>query len=306
MNRLREYQAINIGLAAWQTCGTETVARVLGVTARGIFLLTPAHRILFVSAEPWRSPLTINLNRLCDYWRAAEIGSTAQLSTARLFFPAIEFAISLSADGVWQAPSPVLRMLSQTEQRTRLQSIVREVVSRRGHAGLVGLLPYLTELPDALALSVEQAALLERLLGIRRGVQYNDAARVLDGLTGLLGQGRGLTPSGDDVVMGWLLMAARPMGVPSSRRFQSSAGNENMLKHVATSIVTAAYQGTTAISANLIECAADGQGDERLIAVVDGIATGSTSIDECTECVLGWGSSSGIDALVGMALAITL
>ena len=70
-------------------------------------------------------------------------------------------------------------------------------------------------------------------------------------------------------------------------------------------VIEAAYRATTTISANLIECAAAGQGDERLITVVDGIATGSASIDECVECVLDWGSSSGIDALVGMAIAVT-
>ena len=59
----------------------------------------------------------------------------------------------------------------------------------------------------------------------------------------------------------------------------------------------------TTISANLIECAIDGQGDERLIAAGDSIIVGSTAIDECVAGLLDWGSSSGIDALIGMALA---
>jgi hypothetical protein len=69
-------------------------------------------------------------------------------------------------------------------------------------------------------------------------------------------------------------------------------------------VIAAAYQKTTTISANLIECAAAGQADERLIAVVEGIAAGSTAWETCVEHVLGWGSSSGIDALVGMTIAL--
>jgi hypothetical protein len=57
-------------------------------------------------------------------------------------------------------------------------------------------------------------------------------------------------------------------------------------------------------AANLIECAADGQGDERLVTVADGIATGSAPIDTCVDCLPVWGSSSGIDALAGMAIAV--
>ena len=69
-------------------------------------------------------------------------------------------------------------------------------------------------------------------------------------------------------------------------------------------VIEAAYQRTTTISANLIECAADGQADERLMKVVDGIVTGTPSIDECVNCILDWGNSSGIDALAGMAVAV--
>jgi hypothetical protein len=69
-------------------------------------------------------------------------------------------------------------------------------------------------------------------------------------------------------------------------------------------VIEAAYRVTTTISANLIECAADGQGDERLVTVADGIVTGRPAIEECVECVLEWGSSSGLDALAGMAIAL--
>ena len=62
---------------------------------------------------------------------------------------------------------------------------------------------------------------------------------------------------------------------------------------------------TTTISANLIECAAKGEADERLINIVDGIMTGQPSLEDCVDCVLAWGNSSGTDALIGMALTLS-
>ncbi|MFN8594852.1 MAG: hypothetical protein U0559_01515 [Anaerolineae bacterium] len=42
------------------------------------------------------------------------------------------------------------------------------------------------------------------------------------------------------------------------------------------------------------------------INVVDGIMTGKpTELTECVECLLGWGQLIGVDALIGMALALS-
>jgi hypothetical protein len=69
-------------------------------------------------------------------------------------------------------------------------------------------------------------------------------------------------------------------------------------------IVHHARQKTTTISYNLLECASEGQADERLVKALDGLFTGQFCPDECAAQLLTWGSSSGCDALVGMALAI--
>jgi hypothetical protein len=285
--------ASSVGAAAWCVAADECAARVVGVISRGMFLLAPPQRVIFVSCEQYRSPLTINLDPTCARWRAIEIGAAARFAAARLFFPSIEFSISLSEEVVWQCPPPNWAARPAVEQRQTMQAIAQRVLVQRGDVGLAALFPILMDWPAVPALSAEQSALLEQLLALRRSVQSGDNAALLAGLTAWLGQGRGLTPSGDDVAIGLLLMLAR------SPRVNTPAGNIDMLKHV----IAAAYQRTTALSANLIEYAAAGQGDERLITVADGIATGSASIDDCVDCVLGWGSSSGIEALIGMALA---
>jgi hypothetical protein len=298
--------AIYLGETAWRAASAECEARVLGTTSRGVFLLTPPQQVVFVSLERYRSPLTINLDRSVDRLRALDSGAAARFSAARLIFPSIECSISLSEAMVWQCPPPAARPRSHAEQLTTLSAIAAGVLTQRSVTGLAALLPILLAWPDAPPGPEEQSALLDRLIRLRRAAQADDSLALQTGLTGLLGQGRGLTPSGDDVVIGLLLMSARSLRLkhrtaPAQWVQVSQTGRENMLKHV----VASAYERTTTISANLIECAAGGQGDERLITVVDGIIAGSASIDECVAGVLAWGSSSGIDALVGMTIAVT-
>lgn len=280
-----------VGATAWRVAAAGCAARVMGITSRGVFLLAPPQRIVFVSIERYRSPVTITLARSCERLHAIEVGAAAQFSASRLIFPAIEFAISLSEDAVWQCPPPSGIARPRADQLQTAQAIAAGVLARRSEAGLAALLPILLDWPNTVPLSAGHSALLAQLLAVRRAVQAGDHSALLTGLTKLLGQGRGLTPSGDDVVVGVVLMLNR-------------WHTERDWAEVNRAVIEAAYRATATISANLIECAADGQGDERLIAVVDGIAAGSTSVDECVECVLNWGSSSGIDALVGMMLAV--
>jgi hypothetical protein len=263
----------------------------MGATSRGLFLLVPPQQIVFVSFEHYRSPLTINLDRRFDRLSAVETGAAVQFSDTRLIFPSIKAAIALPEDAVWHCPPPGIALRPRLEQRQTLRAIAVGILAQRGHVDPAALLPILLDWPDVHLHSAGQSALLDRLIALRRAVQVGDDSTLLAGLTRLLGQGRGLTPSGDDVTIGLLLMLNR----------WHSDQDWSTVNH---GVIKAAYRATTIISANLIECAADGQGDERLITLVDGIAAGSAPIDECVECALNWGSSSGIDVLVGVIVAL--
>ena len=130
----------------------------------------------------------------------------------------------------------------------------------------------------------------------------------------LLGRGSGLTPSGDDVIIGFLLALRRILsGAPVLRPLQTSQENDpdfeiqaNFYKEASLRIVELSRQKTTWLAAGLIESAADGQADERLVTALDGILSGSLPPDECTRRLLSYGSSSGGDTWLGVGLAFGL
>ena len=73
---------------------------------------------------------------------------------------------------------------------------------------------------------------------------------------------------------------------------------------LAPQLLPLAYQTTTTLSANLIECACQGQADERLLLALDGILCAASPPSACAAALSAWGNTSGRDALVGMALVI--
>jgi hypothetical protein len=286
------FSATSIGHAAWQTWSHDQPASVMGITSRGLFIRA-ADRVIFVSFETQHGPLTITLSQSIDQLHALNGGDMAAFSNHRLIFPTIKSTISASPADVWQAPLSVAAPCPFNQQLYTLKQLASSVTLRRPSAGFGPLLAPLLDLSSSDALPTDQATLLTNLRSLQQALRENDLARTLNKIDQLLGRGSGLTPSGDDCVLGLLLMLNRwPRGIDRAELNRR--------------VIEIAYRRTTTISANLIECSTEGQADERLIIVVDGVVTGTPSIADCVDHVLDWGSSSGIDALAGMMLAITV
>ncbi len=132
-------------------------------------------------------------------------------------------------------------------------------------------------------------------IGLLQLLKTGDLDGILAALTPLLGLGAGLTPAGDDMLLGLLL---------AYHRWGSALRPSFDVAKLSDLLNRAASQKTTLLSANLIACASQGQADERLISALDGMLTGDPAPEQCARSLSGWGSSSGCDALVGMALAI--
>jgi hypothetical protein len=142
----------------------------------------------------------------------------------------------------------------------------------------------------------ELTPVLADIRRLEQAFHKGSSQETLDIFRRLMGLGRGLTPSGDDFIMGLLLAVNRWPGL-----FGPLLG----LAELNRQVIEKAYSVTTSISANLIEGATLGYGDERLISALDGIMTGYLPAEECANNLLALGASSGIDALVGITSVMT-
>ena len=115
-------------------------------------------------------------------------------------------------------------------------------------------------------------------------------------MEGLLGWGQGLTLSGDDFLIGALLALSR-----AGYEWQAA---DSILEAAREVVTCAADDRTSSISAGLLVCAADGEAEESLVALVDHVQTGVPGEAEAQVAASSWGATSAGDALAGIGVML--
>jgi len=263
----------SLGAIARRAIAQAQDATVWGVTSRGIFLHLSSGWVIFLSNEQFRGPLTLNSNLSSRLFQNLRPGLTVNICSNRLIFNTLEIEVDTDSAVIWSALAPrTVSPASLAGRFDRLKSIYRKVRAARGDT-LSGKL------------------LSDSMIAGRPAI-----SRITTALENYLGLGEGLTPAGDDLVLGFLL---------AINRWGDLLYHDLDVHKINIAIQQAAYQKTNTLSANLIECASLGQADERLVLALDGILTGEPDPETCITHLLSWGHTSGANALTGMKLAIT-
>ena len=271
-------------------------AQVFGNTSRGIFIKTSGKWLVFLSFEQFRGPLCITFNEIDPILRYVTYGNPVRIASQSIFFPVIDMMIAIEGSEVWQPAHLSALPLGNSERHEMLVYFAQEVMSKKNGAGLVSLIPPLLGFTNIhLPLEINPGFGWAEIQQLQNSIRNKEAAHLATLLSAILGSGSGLTPSADDFTVGLLL---------ALNRWQNLLWPADRLRDLNHQVVKAAYQKTTTLSANLIECATLGLADERLINALDWIMTGVAGKPEITDHLLGWGNSSGVDAFVGMAAAL--
>jgi len=254
----------SIGSRAWQLLKVAETGTVWGITSQGIFIHLPPRGMIFLSFETYPGPLTANLEGDKLLLKDLKSGDHVNVADGRLVFSPSDHGMVWEDAETWDAPLAPVDILPSESLLELYKEIRKRIHALRG-------------------ISTPQIDLR---------LDQHEA-----GLQALLGQGSGLTPAGDDVIMGCLLTLKR-----WGNRFLPGLDIQGLSQE----LVSAAFSQTTLLSANLIECAAEGQADERLVSALDRILTGQQEIEDCAALLLAWGDSSGCAALDGMGIAFEL
>jgi hypothetical protein len=288
------YSASGLGCLAFECIQPESEGFIFGVVSRGIFIQTSTKWLLFISNEPYPGPLTINVPGIRNPGIPLDSGMQVRIASGILAFPEADLVITTQNLTPWQPKSPQPPVLSGSERQKKLLTGSRVITSTNQHAGLSLLLPLLVQMPGAEQVVIDQFPswykIILNLAQDGAGIQSPSV------LFHLLGAGQGLTPSGDDFVMGVLL---------AFNRWQQFLPIPQDLGQFNRQLISAAYKKTTTLSANLIECAARGLADLRLINALDWLVSGGEPGEQAIDELLTWGHSSGSDAFVGFAVALS-
>lgn len=257
----------SLGHIVFDTVRTSTTAVINGITSKGGFAITPDKHILFFSLENYRGPLTINLQNFKHQRFGVSFNSSFSLSPTEINFTDKDVALHItSSTPVWSPPDIPQIFPSHTGLLDRVRNINKIV---EWHS------------PEIYNLSNKIRPLL-------RSGKFDQAA---DKLEAIIGYGTGLTPSGDDFICGFLLAAFYWYGqvLPVFP-----------LVKIKDQLLDIARQSTTTLSTNLISCAAQGTADERILSCLHWLNNGTGDIDLIIEELRAYGSSSGIDTLLGV------
>jgi len=275
---------------------------VLGQTSRGLFLRVETENLVFVTLEPFRGPLTINIEG-GDSWLEADYrGLPFEIIEGGVYFPQHGTLFKVDQAESWQPPLPTASPDPALLRRGRIAAVVEKLRPRLSSSPFCEYLARLTGIQAACPQT--NRLQMDGIEKVDRGLKVADVAQVITGVRALLGYGPGLTPSGDDVVAGMLLGLSRYPGGRYSGSKPGSIPTGLSAEELIQKINPIAAQATTLLSRNILANAACGWADERLIYSLDGIMAGVPDVDTCASYLAMWGSSSGIDSLIGMTLAV--
>jgi hypothetical protein len=290
------FHALCVGNCIAQQLAVDQYLKLVGQTSRGCFLQTavPSVWSVFLSEETPPGPLTINLpSGVITPIKQA----TAQTIALRHGILHFSNTVQLSLQNIprWQTTAPLNPVQPLLTRQATIAEAIRIIQQRKPENHLAGILPDLLPMLAMPSLpSSTGGRFTDKLHGLIAGLHASDTSSLASLLASFLGQGCGLTPSGDDFLLGFFL---------TLHRWRAHLSLADFVRPLGRTIVELAKHQTTYLSSNLIECAIFGEADQRLINALDGLMTAEKCDLVWLDGLLTWGSSSGLDAFAGMILA---
>ncbi len=279
-------RALNIETSGGQLISVLSMAGLDGPNT----VVTELPRGLGFISMGLRSGMPVRLDRM-----EADLGHGAlclQISTAQKWWPRL-------ASGE--------ERLDMARLKRNLSALLRALPQEEFTEGLAGLVFLVGKMVAGRWRTIERQRhsrlARQALPGIRnllQGALERDGILLKKALGKLVGLGVGMTPSGDDLLLGFvgtLSNVSRRVGGPE-------VGD---LLEIVKHHLAAMKDRTTFVSGNLMSYACAGRVSSPILSVIRTLLYGKTSAASCaTGRLLEQGASSGAEILLGILLALTL
>ena len=274
----------------------EVIGRVHSCYARILNVRTPGGRLLTLQGEGMlQAPLGLVLaTDVAALGTRLPVGTLVvqDIPTARRYPAALRLRCADAL--VWDGQVPAQPGLTPSVLADRAHELAAWLCRHTPGRGLTPLLPALEHGP--MGLSATSAAAYASLAPLWAERQVFAVPTLLTLVKALVGLGEGLTPSGDDCLVG-LLAVLHVTGFLPCR---------------AASPVQAQFRacvrlGTSQLSGEFLRCAFEGHFAEPLVMLVRALCAPATDAWPAYAATLATvGHSSGVDAMVGIALGCRL
>lgn len=292
INRTQTFTIINIGDCAYDRLQRNIKAQVVGATSKGIFLQDTQGKIVFITCEKYRGPLTLNLSGRYKLRDVFTIGDCCQSDGRYLQFPKCDILIQNKVS-IWRPPPIKFTNSTFDDAKERCLILAKKLIETYDNSIFIPFLNAIAKRPNDNSVAGNEWIIeAYRLLP---GINEADIMGMSEIIPGLIGYGPGLTPSGDDFICGYALASFY-----LSKLTNFSIGKHELVINHKQSL----DKQTTNLSAQIIHCAIMGKADERLTNSLRWVAHGGPGIENIKEELLTYGSSSGIDSYAGILSAM--
>ena len=282
-----------IGKSAMYYLQQSPEVAVWGNTSNGIFLQSAQSKIVFLTSKPHLGPVNIILKQDKPiHWN---IGDTIQLNVGEksIIFRGKNNSLTILIDEVWQTTNKPRKNIPQTDQLKILNQAAKQLSLLKNEQGFSSLLiPFVTNDMSFESQDAWVQKSWEIIMNLKKGLLQKNLSTILDQASNLIGSGRGLTPSGDDLLTGLFFM--------KKRWFEEN----EWINSLESDLVDQFNHQTTAVSTTLFECALQGEADARIQEMSDVLMNADIPFSNQAINLARWGNSSGADVFLGMLLAI--
>ncbi len=291
---------------------------VIASFSQSCWLETPGGRLFAIAGhKSGEGPLTIGVV-LPERLTLAEMGVKTGIE---LFADGVDFLLGdrlilrTSATALWR-PAPLGPRASNEEVARRLWALIDSVTANAPAEGLAPLVGYLRQLvngnvPGAADVGIVSRFAMPKVALLAEGISQYDDGAIDQAVRGLIGLGPGLTPSGDDMLVGLMVSLRTALGPVACNEATSAGLSQSSCVPVVDALSRSTVRHATCtnrISAALLEQAALGIGSAAQHRIVQSLHefTPTAELEAAVADLVRWGHTSGWDALTGILLGVAI
>lgn len=283
-----------IGSIAMQWIQTQSNVLILGHTSGGIFLqLAERQKVIYLTNYPDFGPINLNLTtQLPEQWDKGKPISILKKNGTLVFHHGAKKIYVLDYS-LWNSDISTTYDIDQATLTERIKKTVSQLSLLKGNHGFAALFPYLVNHNNK-PVESSLARVWENIQVLKQACLDLNLSNFLSAARPIISYGRGLTPSGDDFLVGLIYCLYRKK---DHQQYQ------NFLEGMKNPLLAAASERTTSISVSLLTCAFMGQAHSRTQAMTEALTSHKVAFENQALKMAGWGSSSGADTTLGIIIA---